>query len=62
MKDGQRRGEIASRESNRRYDIVPERNYMPRTLSDLGVTRKDRGMPDQPLQIGVGLTSFGPSR
>ena len=41
IKDGQRRGEIASRESNRRYDIVPERNYMPRTLSDLGVTRKE---------------------
>ena len=41
IKEGQRRGEIASQKSNRRYDIVKEVNYIekPKTLPEIGITR-----------------------
>jgi len=43
IEEGQENGEIASQQSNRRYDIVPKEDYIekPKTLPELGISRNE---------------------
>ena len=59
IKEGQQKGELATRDDGYKYGTCTERAQVPKTLTDIGISRKDSSIfqtiasiPDEAFKTG----------